>query len=315
MITVKQERFNMMDYQKILNRINDEIKPLLNQGRVASYIHALARVSPDKFGMAVMTVNGDLFNVGDASEAFSIQSISKVFTLTMVMDRLGDAVWERVGREASGNPFNSLVQLEYENGRPRNPFINAGALVVTDCVITNNIDPLDKLREFVRICSGNPLLDFDEEVALSEKATGHRNAALTNFLKSYDNIHNEVDDVLNVYFHQCSLTMSCTDLARAFLFLANGGLDPISRKTICGPRQAKRINALMQTCGLYDECGEFAYRVGLPGKSGVGGGIVAIMPGDLAVAVWSPGLNPAGNSLAGMMALELFTTYTARSIF
>lgn len=305
----------MINYQQILNSILAEIEPLMGLGSVASYIPALARVSPEKFGMAVITTRGELFTCGNANEKFSIQSISKVFTLAMTMELLGDALWERVGREASGNPFNSLVQLEYENGHPRNPFINAGALVVTDCIIQDNHNPLIDLLDFVRLCSANPHIDFDNEVASSEKATGHRNAALANFLKSYGNIQHEVDEVLNVYFHQCSLSMSCIDLARSFLFLANGGIDPVNGKTICNPRRAKRINSLMQTCGLYDEGGEFAYRVGLPGKSGVGGGIVAIMPGELSVAVWSPGLNPAGNSLAGMKALELFTTYTAQSIF
>ncbi|NTW24939.1 MAG: glutaminase, partial [Lentimicrobium sp.] len=303
-----------MDYQKIINRIQIEVQPLLKQGKVATYIPALARVSADKFGMAVITNRGETFSTGDAEDKFSIQSISKIYTLAMVMDRLGDDLWRRVGREASGNPFNSLVQLEYENGKPRNPFINAGALVVTDSIIRNNHDSLNDLLDFVRRCADNPSIDFNSEVALSEKETGHRNAALANFLKSYGNIGHEVEDVLDVYFHQCAISMSCKDLARSFLFLANGGNDPVNGQTICGPRQAKRINALMQTCGLYDECGEFAYRVGLPGKSGVGGGIVAVMPGELALAVWSPGLNPAGNSLAGMMALELFTTFTARSI-
>ncbi|MCB9014372.1 MAG: glutaminase [Lentimicrobiaceae bacterium] len=304
-----------MEYQKIIERINKEVAPLLSHGRVASYIPALGRVSPRKFGMAVITTQGDIFTVGDARENFSIQSISKVFTLAMAMDLLGDELWKRVGREASGNPFNSLVQLEYENGLPRNPFINAGALVITDCIIRNGHCALDDLLDFVRNCSGNSTINYDNEVAFSEKETGHRNAALANFLKSYGNIHHQVDEVLDVYFHQCALSMNCVDLARSFLFLANGGKDPESGRTICDSRQAKRINALMQTCGLYDECGEFAYRVGLPGKSGVGGGIVAIMPGELTLAVWSPGLNHAGNSLAGMMALELFTTYTARSIF
>ena len=303
------------DYQAIINRIKDEVKPLLTQGKVATYIPALARINPHRFGMAVYTINGELFTCGDAQEYFSIQSISKVFTLARVMDRLGDALWERVGREASGNPFNSLVQLEYENGKPRNPFINAGALVITDCFIQEEQNAMSKLRDFVRTCAANPNIDFDEEVAASEKLTGHRNAALANFLKSYGNLINEVEEVLDVYFHQCSLSMSCADLSRAFLFLANAGTDPLTGAAVCGPRQAKRINALMQTCGLYDEGGEFAYRVGLPGKSGVGGGIVAVMPGELTVAVWSPALNQAGNSLAGMKALELFTTYTARSIF
>lgn len=304
-----------MDYQTILSKICEEIRPMLNHGRVASYIPALARVSPGKFGMAVCTVRGEMFTCGDAHELFSTQSISKVFTLAMVMDSMGDALWDRVGREASGNPFNSLVQLEYEHGIPRNPFVNAGALVVTDGMMLHNEHPLDDLLNFVRKCAANPSLDYDPEVAASEKATGHRNAALAWFLKSYGNLVNDVDKVLDVYFHQCSLAMSCTDLARAFLFLAHGGTDPLNGEVICGPRQAKRINALMQTCGLYDEGGEFTYRVGLPGKSGVGGGIVAVMPGELAIAVWSPGLNSAGNSLAGSKALELFTTYTAKSIF
>lgn len=304
-----------MEYQKIIERINKEVAPLLSHGRVASYIPALGRVSPRKFGMAVITTQGDIFTVGDARENFSIQSISKVFTLAMAMDLLGDELWKRVGREASGNPFNSLVQLEYENGLPRNPFINAGALVITDCIIRNGHCALDDLLDFVRNCSGNSTINYNNEVAFSEKETGHRNAALANFLKSYGNIHHQVEEVLDVYFHQCALSMNCIDLAHSFLFLANGGKDPRNGQTICNSRQAKRINALMQTCGLYDECGEFAYRVGLPGKSGVGGGIVAIMPGELVLAVWSPGLNHAGNSLAGMMALELFTTYTARSIF
>jgi glutaminase len=304
-----------MNYQEIIDKIALEVEPLLLQGKVADYIPALAKVPLNQFGMAVCTVNGEVYTTGLANKPFSMQSISKLFTLTMTMDRIGDALWNRVGREPSGNPFNSLVQLEYEHGRPRNPFVNAGALVVTDCIIIENHDPLKDLLKFVRSCSCNPGVEYDEEVAQSEKANGHRNAALAHFLKSYNNLVNEVELVLDVYFHQCSLSMNCHDLARATLFLANNGVDPCTGKTICGPRQAKRINSLMQTCGLYDEGGDFTYRVGLPGKSGVGGGIVAIMPGDLTVAVWSPGLNAAGNSLAGIMALELFTTYTAKSIF
>lgn len=304
-----------MEYQSIINRIQQEVLPLLKEGKVANYIPALARISADKFGIAICTVRGETFTCGDANELFSVQSISKVFSLAMVMDRMGDLIWERVGREASGNRFNSLVQLEHENGFPRNPFINAGAMVVTDCLILENEDPLQRLLSFVRTCADNPLLEYDVEVAASEKATGHRNAALAYFLKSYGSLTNDVETVLDVYFHQCSLAMSCVDVSRAFLPLAYGGVDPISGKSICGPRQAKRINALMQTCGLYDEGGEFAYRVGLPGKSGVGGGIVAVMPGELAITVWSPGLNDAGNSLAGTMALELFTTFTSKSIF
>ncbi|MBE0663932.1 MAG: glutaminase [Bacteroidales bacterium] len=304
-----------MNYQEIIDKIALDVEPLLSQGKVADYIPALAKVPFDQFGMAVCTVSGELYTSGLAFKPFSLQSISKLFTLTMTMDRIGDALWQRVGREPSGNPFNSLVQLEYEHGIPRNPFVNAGALVVTDCIILENHDPKNDLLKFVRSCSCNPGVEYDEGVAQSEKASGHRNAALAHFLKSYNNLVNEVEEVLDLYFHQCSLSMNSHDLARATLFLANNGVDPCTGNTICGPRQAKRINSLMQTCGLYDEGGDFTYRVGLPGKSGVGGGIIAIMPGELTVAVWSPGLNAAGNSLAGIMALELFTTYTAKSIF
>ncbi|MBT3806767.1 MAG: glutaminase [Desulfobacula sp.] len=305
-----------MDYQQILEEIHTEVKPVITQGKVADYIPKLAAVPLNKFGMAVQTLDGKLFSVGDADEYFSIQSISKAHTLILALQFAGENnLLKRVGREPSGNPFNSLVQLEYENGIPRNPFINAGAMVLVDIILSHSKDAVQTILKFVRDRSNNQNIDFDKEVAASEKSTGFRNAALANFLKSYGNLENDVEDVLDIYFSQCSLSMNCIDLARSFMILANHGLSPWSGKQIISKSQAKRINSLMLTCGTYDAVGDFAYRVGLPGKSGVGGGIVALIPGRLCVAVWSPGLNSSGNSLAGTQALELFTTKTGKSIF
>lgn len=303
------------DYQTILDEIRDEVRPLLAQGQVADYIPRLAGVPRQKFGMAVVTLDGQLYRTGDADEAFSVQSISKVYTLTLALQSISDKLWRRVGREPSGNAFNSLVQLELEHGLPRNPFINAGALVVADVVLGAMPDPRAQLLATVRRWADNPGVQDDPEVARSEQANGFRNAALANFIRSFGNLEHAIDDVLGFYYYQCSLAMSCEDLARGFLFLANRGCCPWTGDRILSPDQAKRINALMLTCGTYDAAGDFAYHVGIPAKSGVGGGIVAVIPERLAVAVWSPALNAKGNSLAGSAALERFTTKTGLSIF
>jgi len=304
-----------MDYQDILNEINEEIKPYLKLGKVASYIPELASVPYEKFGIALHTVDGKTYLAGDANEKFSIQSISKLFTLTLAKQLIGEQLWARVGREPSGNPFNSLVQLEYESGIPRNPFINAGALVITDVLISNFEKPKDKILDLLRLLSGNEKIDFDLDVAKSEKETGYLNKALANFLKSFNNLENEPEEVLDVYFNQCSIAMSCSDLANSVIFLANDGKSHNFDEEITTEKQTKYINSILLTCGTYDSVGDFAYRVGLPGKSGVGGGIVAVMPDKFSICVWSPGLNESGNSLAGTKALELFTTMTGISVF
>ena len=304
-----------MDYQSVIDRIRDEVRELWGQGRVADYIPALEKVNPRQFGMAVATLDGQEYSTGDAQVCFSIQSISKVFTLAMVTRHVGDDIWDAVGREPSGNPFNSLVQLEYEQGKPRNPFINAGALVVTDRLISLYPHPKDAMLEFVRSLCGNDDIYYDKEIARSERLNADRNMSLTYLMKSFGNIRNDVDALLDVYCHQCAISMSCVDLARAFLFLSNRGVNPFSGKQVLSVSQAKRLGALMLTCGFYDESGDFAFRAGLPGKSGVGGGIAAYIPGNLAVTVWSPELNRHGNSLAGMAALEHFTTDIGNSIF
>lgn len=304
-----------MDYQKVIDGIHSGLQGLWGEGRVADYIPALAKVDPKRFGIAVATLDDQEYMTGDAQVCFSIQSISKVFTLAMVTRRIGDEIWKAVGREPSGNPFNSLVQLEYEQGMPRNPFINAGALVVTDRLISLYPHPKDTIIEFVRELCANDDIYYDKEIARSERLNADRNMALAYFMKSFGNIENDVETLLDVYCHQCAISMSCTDLARAFLFLSNRGINPFNGEQILTVSQAKRLGALMLTCGFYDESGDFAFRVGLPGKSGVGGGIAAYIPGNLAITVWSPGLNRHGNSLIGMAALEHFTTDIGNSIF
>lgn len=304
-----------IDYERILKEINREAQHEFGKGKVASYIPALKSVSPRKFGMAVCTVGGSEHLFGDATEPFSTQSITKVFMLMLALKHVGSALWRRVGREPSGTPFNSLMQLEVERGIPRNPFINSGALVVTDCVVEHEVSATRALLSLVRRLAQNNDIQFDREVARSERAYGHRNAAIGHFLKSHNNLHTNVDDVLNTYFQQCALAMSCCDLARALLPLANEGVLPGTNTRVLPKRRVKRINALMLTCGLYDGVGNFAFRVGIPAKSGVGGGIVGVIPRVLSVCVWSPALDPAGNSAVGTKALELFTTKTRLSVF
>jgi len=303
------------DYQHILDAIHGEVQPLLQQGKVASYIPELSKVAPDHFGMAVFCLDGRTFSVGDADVKFSLQSITKLFALALAFSREGDMLWKRVGREPSGNPFNSLVQLEYERGIPRNPFINAGALVITDMLATRFVQADIAVLQFARMLADELAIEFDSTVALSERKTAHRNSAIAHFMKDFDNLRNPVDLVIDSYCRQCSITMSCNELAKAGSFLAQHGTIPWSGVQILDASSAKRLNALMLTCGTYDAAGDFAYRVGLPAKSGVGGGILALVPGDVSVAVWSPGLDQTGNSLAGTYALERFTTLTARSIF
>jgi len=302
-----------MDLQALLDDIAARSAPMAAGGRVADYIPRLAQVDPGRFGMALATVDDALVGTGDDRTPFSIQSISKVFALILVLARDGGRLWSRVGREPSGDPFNSLVQLEHEQGIPRNPFINAGALVVTDRLLSLTGDAFGAVRTFLREESAQEV-DMDPEVAGSEAAHGHRNAALAHFMASFGNLENPVDQVLDHYFRQCALAMDCRGLARAGLLLARHGMRGDGSRLL-SPSEAKRVNAVMLTCGTYDTAGEFAYRVGLPGKSGVGGGILAVIPGRGALCVWGPALEPSGNSLAGVEALDRLTTATGWSVF
>jgi glutaminase len=305
------------DLAEIVAVVHRDMQAHLGQGRVADYIPALASVDPRQFGIAIVACDGRVAAAGEAETAFSIQSLSKVFTLTLALQALGGDLWKRVGREPSGSAFNSIVQLEHEKGVPRNPLINAGALVVTDALLAGG-DPkqlIADITDVLRRLADDPTIAIDPEVAGSEADTGFKNASLANFLKASGNLESAVADVLQVYFHQCALSMTCRQLARAGLYLANGGVDPVSKLHMTTPIRARRINAIMMTCGHYDASGEVAFRVGLPGKSGVGGGILAIAPKRAAIAVWSPGLNPQGSSLVGVLALQRLASLTGWSVF
>ncbi|MEW7291008.1 glutaminase [Aquimarina sp. 2304DJ70-9] len=304
-----------MDYQQILNQIKDELSTKQSTGKVASYIPELAKINSEKFGMHLHCINSGHYNFGDNEERFSIQSISKVFTLSRAMSLLGDDLFKRVDVEPSGNPFNSLVQLEYEQGIPRNPFINAGALVISDALISELEHPKKDFLDFIHEITGDSSITINPQVYISEKKHSYRNAALLNLMKSFGNIENDIETVLDFYIYQCSVEMSCKELSTAFMMYANQGKKLADNTQILSPQKVKRINAIMQTCGFYDEAGEFSFRVGLPGKSGVGGGIAAVHPGQYTVTVWSPCLNPKGNSELGMHALEQLTTLTGLSIF
>jgi glutaminase len=305
------------DLDKIVKEIAEEMAQRPDRGEVATYIPELARVDPKHFGIAVIDADRHAAVGGDGDAPFSIQSISKVFTLTLALGKAGDRLWRRVGREPSGSAFNSIVQLEFERGIPRNPFINAGAIAVTDLILSGHQprEVLGELLRFLRFLADDPSITIDEAVAASEQRTGFRNAALANYMKSFGVIENPVDHTLGVYFHHCAIAMSCRQLAMAGRFLAYNGRNPSTGLSVVQPERARRINALMLMCGHYDGSGEFAYRVGLPGKSGVGGGILAIAPGKASIAVWSPGLDASGNSHLGRIALEMLTKRLGWSVF
>lgn len=304
-----------VNFQEILRNVYKETKNIDDPGQIASYIPELRNVDPDHFGVYISCLDNTRFGIGDFSTIFSIQSIAKILSLTLAYGILGEKIWQRIGVEPSGTAFNSLVQLEADKGIPRNPFINAGAIVISDILLSKLKSPKEDFIAFVRSISGNDRIDYSKKIAASEKSIGYRNVALCNLIKDFGNIENEPTDVLDFYFNLCSLQLNCKDLSELFLYLANEGRSIIDDHKILTKSQTKRINALMQTCGFYDESGEFAFKVGLPGKSGVGGGIVAIHPNQYTIVVWSPRLNEKGNSFKGMRFLEEFTTKTELSIF
>jgi glutaminase len=327
----EQAQLEQLNLPAVLRDMARELTPLAGrEGKVADYIPALGRIDGAHFGLALHTAHGLACHAAQGQVPFSIQSISKVFTLTLAMRHLSEAeLWQRIGVEPSGTPFNSLVQLEFEGGKPRNPFINAGAIAVADRLVS--VYGADDggapgqargaggakaaLLDFVSDLCGERIA-FDAEVAQSEAATGFRNVALCNFMKSYGQIDNPVEAVLDLYFHQCALRMSCEQLTRALSYLCRDGAHPLrGSEQVVSNKQARRINALMLTCGTYDAAGEFAYRIGLPCKSGVGGGIVAVVPDRLTLAVWSPPLDASGNSLLGQLALAQFVSRTGLSVF
>ena len=310
-------RSHKPDLKAILDDIADRMASESERGKVADYIPELAKANLNRFGIAVVPIGGAPVVAGDADEPFSVQSIVKVFTLTLALERVGSGIWARVGREPSGDPFNSIVQLEYEHGIPRNPFINPGAIVVADIILGKRV-PQAAIEEFVSLCrrfACDESIGIDADVAASEIATGARNRALAHFMAAEGNLKNPVEDVLELYFNQCAVAMSCRQLAMSARFLASAGRLEGDDDPIITAERARRIVALMVTCGLYDASGEFAFRVGIPAKSGVGGGILGVVPGRASIAAWCPGLDEKGNSLLATRAFEELARATGWSIF
>jgi glutaminase len=316
-LKMAEDKFSDIPLQMILDKITSDIAAENQRGKTADYIQSLARIDLSHFGICVVLHDGRIFEAGDSRVSFSIQSISKVFTLALALRQAGDMLWSRVGKEPSGNSFSSIVQLEHESGIPRNPFINAGAIVTTEVIMSDNPpkDVVAGILEFVRDLSEDRSIQIDEAIVTEEMTTGYRNFALANFLRAYGNLGHSPELSLSVYFHHCAIAMTCRQLALAGRFLANGGKTRSDTEGIIQTEDVRRINALMLTCGQYDNSGNFAFRVGLPAKSGVGGGILAIVPDQASIAVWSPGLNKAGTSVLGMLALECIVQETGWSIF
>ena len=308
------------DLDALLREVQRAARPAAARGHVADYIPALGELDPESFALAAVEMDGTVHGVGDLDEPFPVQSISKVFALTLAMQLVGQSgsvaerLWRRVGREPSGDPFNSLVQLERERGIPRNPMINSGALVVDDVLLSACEDPYAALRGLLSEVVGEPVA-VDETVRRDEARTGYRNRALANLMRSFDNIDHEIDAVLDLYVFQCSLQLTTRQLARAVRFLANNGVDPATGTRILSPTLSRRVAAIMLTCGTYDAAGDFAYSVGLPCKSGVAGSICSLVPHEMGLAAWSPPLEPSGNSAAGKAALHELAERLELSIF
>ena len=273
-------------------------------GRVATYIPELGEADPSTFGIAVATVDGEVFGIGDASHAFTIQSISKPLVFGMALEERGkDHVLGRVGVEPSGNPFNS-VTVDPRSSRPFNPMVNAGAIVTT--ALLGGTDPTERrervLDTFSRF-AGRPLT-LDEAVLASERETGDRNRALAWLMRSFGMLDNDVDEIVDLYFAQCSVLVTCRDLAVMGATLANGGRNPVTGERAIDPQHVTNVLSVMSTCGMYDNAGEWLYNVGLPAKSGVAGGVLAVLPGQLGIGVFSPPLDDQGNSVRGVRVCE-----------
>lgn len=292
-------------HQTLLDSLPETVQPFTMQGQVATYIPALGLVPREKFGISINSINKDSSYAGDACEHFSLQSISKIFALILAIKSIGDDIWDCVERRLTTKAFNAISPLEESGGTPRNPFTNAGALAVVDLLLSIDRQYITKLCRFVQQLSGNRTVEYNFEIANSEKETGHRNAAIAHFLKSCGVVKNEVKDILETYFIQCSLSMSCRDLSRSLVFLANRGRDPFTNAQILTARQCRHMNSLLLMFGTYNAAGDFVFRIGLPGKSSVSGGLAVIVPGKMSIAVWSPSLDEFGTSIAGLKALEL----------
>ena len=304
-----------MELQKALNQIILQVGGESASGSVATYIPELAHVQADLLAIAVCDTKGNIFSAGDADHRFTLQSVSKAFSLALALKQSGEAVFNTVGYEPTGNPFFSMLPMESEYGKPRNPFVNSGALAVTGMLQGKSATAkysafLDFLSE---LCDGQRFF-MDESTYYSESETGFRNRAMANFLRQYGWIQ-DVDASAEAYFMQCSTLTNVQELARAGLFLANRGMDPITGMQVISPQHCRTIVTLMTTCGTYDYAGHVAIDIGIPCKSGVSGAILAIVPGKYSIAAFSPRLGDHGNSVAGMSMLQSLSQSMELSLF
>ena len=253
------------DYSTILNEIHSSLHTTEDRGKVADYIPELANVDASKFGIALVDQNAKVHAVGDSTERFSIQSVSKVFALLVAFNIKGTALWQRVGVEPSGDPFNQLSLLEHEKGIPRNPFINPGAIVICDVLLSELKNPEEVVLKLIQELAGVDNIAINSKVAASERKTGFGNFAAAYLMKSFGNLRNPIDDVVQLYFNLCAIEMSCVELAKSFYPFFNSGKCALGVERL-SPRKVKRINAIMLTCGFYDEAGEFAFELVYPVK-------------------------------------------------
>lgn len=308
----------MQDLQYKLSQIIEEKRAWTQRGQVATYIPELGKANPNVLGVAVMDLQGNLLTAGDANYAFTIQSISKVLTLALALMEVGeDRVFSRVGKEPTGDPFNSIVKLEtLRPARPLNPMINAGAIAVASLIEGKDVEErFQRITRLIANLTGKEEVTYDRAVYLSEKATGHRNRALAYFMLNEGVIQGDVEEVLDLYFHQCSILLTVADLARIGAVFANNGCCVLTGKELVPARIARIIKTFMVTCGMYNSSGEFAIDVGIPAKSGVGGGILAAVPGRLGIGVVGPALDEKGNSIAGIRVLEALSEELNLSMF
>lgn len=304
--------------EAILKRLVEKNRILTSQGSLASYIPALSKTNLNFLGVCIVDVDGNIYEAGDSQTEFTIQSVSKPVTLLLAMlDNGIEGVFKKVGMEPTGDSFNSIVRLETHEfkGKPFNPLINAGAIQL--CSMIKGADAKEKfsrILNFFRTVSENPSLSVDEEIYLDEKRTGDRNRSLAYFLKCENLLEMEVNDALDIYFQQCSIKVTAKDLARIGLFFARDGVLSTGERII-DAKICKIAKSLMTTCGMYDGSGEFALKVGIPSKSGVGGGIMSTIPKKMGIGVFGPSLDSKGNSIAGIALLEELSRELDLSIF
>jgi glutaminase len=308
--------------QDFLNDLHFKYKSI-HEGVLANYIPELAKANPDWFGICIVTVDGQVYEIGDWEQLFTLQSISKAFVYGMALEDHGrDYVVKRVGVEPTGDDFNSIIKLDESSKRPYNPMVNAGAIATTSLI--KGVGPTERLNRmldmFQRYVGHNLFIDMS--VFMSERTTGHRNRAMAHLMLNFGMIDAKIDEALDLYFQQCSLMVNCRDLAVMAATLANNGMNPITQERAVDSRYIRDILTVMYTCGMYDFAGEWAYKVGLPAKSGVSGGLIVVVPQQMGIAIFSPPLDSHGSSVRGIkvseelsekFGLHLFDLQTDRS--